>query len=167
MAKQTIATIAAPATLGAFRTAVNGENAKGESNFVELYAADALLSPKFHIETVAGSTQQITLAQLSRAYLTNNLQTVSANAAITLAAPVVAGMEWDMLVAVTLDAGVTWSLTLPTGASFLYEGTMGSNGGTATFTAPARGTTANFKVLTIGTGVVVIVESNASTLTVS
>lgn len=40
-AKQDITTIAAPATLGAFRTAVNGEFAKAESNFVELYNGKA------------------------------------------------------------------------------------------------------------------------------
>jgi len=165
MAQQTIATMEDAAnSRQELRLETNAELVKIEANFGELYTLSAT---KLKPEVAAGTTQELPLASLNRTTLTNNLQVASVNVALTVAAPIVAGMEWDMAIAVTLNTGVYWRLTLPLGASFLFEGTMGTNGGSATFTAPARGTTARCKAITIATGVVVIIESAATTITVA
>jgi len=168
MSQQTIAQISTATTSRQdLRTKLNTELDAVNDNFDELYPAVALCALKLKPESVAGSSRELTLAELTNTTLTNNLQNASANVALTVAAPIVAGMEWDMIIAVTLDSTKYWKLTLPVGASFLFNGTMGSNGGSVTFTAPARGTTATCKAITIGTGVVVIIESAATTITVA
>jgi hypothetical protein len=159
MAQTAIAQIGVPATNDAFRTAVDAQLANTQANFTELYGG-------LKKEVVAATAKAFTIAELSNSLVTNEGQVVSTNVTHTVGAALVAGMSWEVIITETLNAGVYWQLTVPLGHSILYNGTMGTNNGYVRFTQPTAGTIARFRTITMNGGVVVVCESDATTVTV-
>jgi len=120
-----------------------------------------IVADEIDVSTDGGT---LTAAQLSRTILNNDGQTTSSNVAKTCPT-LVAGLSFNIFMGTALDAGVTWSLTVPSGSSILLNGVMGSNNGTLTLTAPSVGDLVSCATFTSNGSVILKCESNDSSVT--
>ena len=118
-----------------------------------------IISPEISVSTA----KELTIVQLSRTILNNNGQTTSANIACTTVA-LQAGLTFNIFIGTALVSTNTWTLTVPSGVKILLNGVMGHSGGTLTFTAPAIGDHASCATMTSGSNIVLVVESNATSI---
>jgi hypothetical protein len=152
------------------------EQPKLQDNFTELYDDMPTTIERdgwngkaevLRTEVVAATATNFTLAQLSGTFITNEGQNPANNIANTVAAALVAGLEFTVVITESMNSGVYWQLTVPVGHSILYNGTIGTNGGRARFTQGVVGDFAHFKAITINGSVILLCESSATTLTVT
>jgi hypothetical protein len=110
--------------------------------------------------------KEFSLSEMTRTIINNDGQNPDNDIAQTTVA-LVAGLEFDIVIAEAINSTHYWQITFPSGTSVLYGNTMGSSGGHIRFTAAAMGDRCHCKTMTINTGVIILCESSATSISVT